>query len=254
MERVKSLIEKLNEQFKNEALLDHLLATVKMLQVELVAQKGVQAKADVLPMISVQTPTVYEKLIPNDNKPAEIKEKPEKKIEVLQIDEAEVEAELEELKKAAIERKKIISKPAAPLLFDPVDDIPTLAYQAHIKDAERKDEVKKELHERLASAGTNESLNDKLKTVKTERSDVLKDQPIKDLRKGVGVNDRFLFIKELFKGDEVMYERSIKTINGFAILPEAEYWIRRELKLKLAWNEQDAVVKQFDQLIKRRFA
>ena len=81
----------------------------------------------------------------------------------------------------------------------------------------------------------------------------MKDAPIKDLRKGIGVNDRFLFIKELFRGDDVMYERSIKTINGFAILPEAEYWIRRELKLKLAWNDQDAVVKQFDQIIKRRF-
>jgi len=30
-----------------------------------------------------------------------------------------------------------------------------------------------------------------------------------------------------------MYERSIKTINGFRILPEAEYWMERELKSSL---------------------
>jgi hypothetical protein len=51
----------------------------------------------------------------------------------------------------------------------------------------------------------------------------------------------------------VMYERSVKTINGFSIFPEAEYWIKRELKLKLGWDEGNPVVKQFDQLIKRRF-
>ena len=34
-----------------------------------------------------------------------------------------------------------------------------------------------------------------------------------------------------------MYERSIKTINGFRILPEAEYWMERELKVKLGWDE-----------------
>ncbi len=34
-----------------------------------------------------------------------------------------------------------------------------------------------------------------------------------------------------------MYERSIKTINAFRILPEAEYWMERELKVKLGWDE-----------------
>ena len=86
-----------------------------------------------------------------------------------------------------------------------------------------------------------------------ELSDSLQELPIKDLRKAIGINDRFLFINELFRGDETMYERSIKTINGFSIYPEAEYWIKRELKLKLGWNEKNEIVKQFDHLVKRRF-
>jgi hypothetical protein len=77
---------------------------------------------------------------------------------------------------------------------------------------------------------------------------------VKDLKKAIGVNDRFLYIKELFRGDEAMYERSIKTINSFSIWPEAEYWIRRELKTKLGWVDSEPVVMQFDQLVKRRFA
>jgi len=79
------------------------------------------------------------------------------------------------------------------------------------------------------------------------------DETVKDLKKAIGVNDRFLFINELFRGDEAMYERSIKTINNFSILAEAEYWIRRELKIKIGWTDADPIVKQFDQLVRRRF-
>ena len=99
-----------------------------------------------------------------------------------------------------------------------------------------------------------ESLNDVLKEERIELSQKLTDAPIKDLKKAIGVNDRFLFINELFRGDESMYERSIKTIQNFSILAEAEYWIRRELKIKIGWMDTHPVVKQFDQLVRRRFA
>jgi hypothetical protein len=83
---------------------------------------------------------------------------------------------------------------------------------------------------------------------------MLTEAPVRDLKKAIGINDRFLFINELFRGDEAMYERSIKTINNFAIFPEAQYWIQRELKVKIGWSDADPVVKQFDQLVKRRFS
>ena len=51
-----------------------------------------------------------------------------------------------------------------------------------------------------------------------------------------------------------MYERSIKTINGFRIFAEAEYWIERELKVKLGWEEDKPATRHFYQLVKRRFS
>jgi hypothetical protein len=51
-----------------------------------------------------------------------------------------------------------------------------------------------------------------------------------------------------------MYERSIKTINGFNIYAEAEYWIIRELKVKLGWPNEHKTAQHFDQLVKRRFS
>jgi len=103
-------------------------------------------------------------------------------------------------------------------------------------------------------ADKRESLNDRLKQEKTEVVHTLKDAPIKDLKRGIGINDRFTFVNELFRGDEAMYERSIKTINGFHILSEAEYWINRELKFKLGWNDNKEIVQHFYQLVRRRFS
>ena len=146
--------------------------------------------------------------------------------------------------------QKISVQSRPQLLFDPIEDdedIPTLAHQR-----QNKKTITKEINE-LAKKEEG-SINEMLKENKTELSEILNDASIKDLRKAIGINDRFLFIKELFRGDEVMYERSIKTINSFSILPEAEYWIRRELKVKLGWLDSQDTVKQFDQLVRRRFS
>ncbi|OLY92091.1 hypothetical protein SAMN05444008_106120 [Cnuella takakiae] len=130
------------------------------------------------------------------------------------------------------------------LHFDMPEEAPTLTQQFS--------QQPKELHELIGQKG--ESLNDRLKQDRPELGNKLKETPIRDLRKAIGLNDKFLFIKELFRGDEAMYERSIKTINNFHILPEAEYWISRELKVKLGWDDSSDAAQSFYQLVKRRFA
>lgn len=112
--------------------------------------------------------------------------------------------------------------------------------------------VSRELNDVIGSTGS--SLNDKLKAEVLDLASTLNDGPVRDLKKAIGVNDRYVFISQLFRGDEVMYERSIKTINGFRILPEAEYWMERELKVKLGWDETRDVTRQFYQLVRRRFS
>lgn len=132
-----------------------------------------------------------------------------------------------------------------PWSLDPVLEIPTLAHQ---------EKTVYELNDSMINEGTLASINDKLKQNKSEMASVLQDTPIRDLKKAISINDRHRFIHELFRDDENMYERSIKTINGFHILAEAEYWIQRELKLKLGWDINLELVKTFDHLVKRRFS
>lgn len=240
MERVETLIKKLQEQFTANATAEQLLLTVQMLQAELACLK----KDGILQNntnISVDIPQTILPPVPA----APVTE--EKIVEVLQVDEAEIEAELEEIKRnaEAVQKMSVHNKPA--ILFD--DDehpIPTLAQ--HIPATVP---VKKEINDAAADNGA--SLNDKLKQSKIDLGDTLTDAPVRDLKKAIGINDRFLYINELFRGDESMYERSIKTINGFSILPEAEYWIQRELKVKLGWSDGNETVQQFVLLVRRRF-
>ena len=245
MERVETLLQKLQEQFKKGDSPQKLLLTVQMLQHEL-AHLQAAAPANGKEVVSVSMPVNA-----NLQKPEIIEEAPppaeeEKTVEVLQVDEAEIEAELEEIKRNAAVIQQISSNSKPQLLFDDNnDDIPTLPPKKTVVE-------KKEINDQVAEEKA--SLNDTLKTATAEVSHKLTDAPVKDLKKAIGVNDRFLFMNELFRGDEAMYERSIKTINGFSIYPEAEYWIRRELKTKLGWKDSDETLKQFDQLVKRRFS
>ncbi|MEO5782129.1 MAG: hypothetical protein ABIQ07_02600 [Ginsengibacter sp.] len=244
MERVRTLIEKLQQQLADNAPADSLLLTVQMLQVELLNQKSNGASissgkvAVVMPAANnnyLEQPGVKQKEIPQE----------EKIIEVLQVDEKEIEEELEEIKRNAEAKNQMSIHTNPVLMFDPIEDVPTLTHQPPLANKQ------KEINETSARP---ESLNERLKQSKFELSDMLTEAPVRDLKKAIGVNDRFLFINELFRGDEAMYERSIKTINNFSIFPEAQYWIERELKVKIGWKESDPIVKQFDQLVKRRFS
>jgi hypothetical protein len=176
----------------------------------------------------------------------------EKTVEVLQVDEAEIEAELEEIKRNAEAMQQISVHNKPHIVFEPEEEIPTLTHQTEYKPKTENAVTGKEINE--TSAANHASVNEKLKQSIIDLGDTLTEAPIRDLRKAIGVNDRYLFINELFRGDEVAYERSIKTINSFSIFAEAEYWIQRELKVKNGWDAGNEMVAQFYQLVKRRFA
>ena len=246
MERVETLCNLLSEKLQKKAGVAELLTTVKMIESELLhLQKITPPTHNTASTTAIH---IAKQITP------EIKDEPvedEKIVEVLQIDEAEMEAELEEIKRNVDDRTKLSHQNKPPVLFDAIDDVPTLAGRQNATATPFAGV--KEVHEMLPT-NNNVSLNDRLKQNSSELSDTLQDTPVKDLRKAIGINDRFKFLNELFRGDDAMYERSIKTINSYAIYPEAEYWIRRELKLKLGWDDKNETVRQFDQLVRRRFS
>lgn len=249
MERVETLLKKLQDQFAQNAPADQMLLTVQMLQAELLHLQAHHALNDAPVIVTVSnmipvlkaSPAIEPGPLPN-----------EKTVEILQVDEAEIEAELEEIKRNAETMQQISVQNKPHIIFEPEEDIPTLIHQQDFKPVPEKEELLKEIND--AVSNNHASINEKLKQSKIDLGDTLTEVPIRDLRKAIGVNDRFLFINELFRGDEVTYERSIKTINSFTIFAEAEYWIQRELKVKNGWDSSNEMVAQFFQLVKRRFS
>jgi hypothetical protein len=249
MERVETLLQKLSEQFKEGANSSQLLLTVQMLQQELHHLQ--QQEANNPTSVNVHVAAASWAVHP-DNTKSFTKREEEKIIEILQVDEADIEAELEEIKRKAESVKRMSMQSRTQTIFEMMeDDVPTLVHQQVQNKKKATDKI---IAEAINKQEEVASLNDSLKKENIELSAVLSESPIKDLRKAIGINDRFVYINELFRGDETMYERSIKTINSFSIWPEAEYWIRRELKVKLGWQDSYVLVKQFDQLVKRRFS
>ena len=216
MERIQSLINRLQEQLNQQKNAAQMLGTIQLLQAELMLLASHSNKTLGTSKVSV--------LMPSSPR--------------FMIQEKEVEATATSYPKVKLKPKP---QSQIDLHFDPLNEIPTLSNQQFSKEV--NESVTKE-----------ESLNDRLKEEKKEVMQVLKDSPIKDLRKAIGVNDQFVFINELFRGDEAMYERCIKTINSFNIYPEAEYWMNRELIVKLGWDGNSESVIHFYQLVKRRFS
>lgn len=226
MERAGTLINKLKEQFDQQAGAEKMAVTAQLLLSEL--QKN-GTRHSVGANVSVVLPKVS--------------------IAVTHVVEEKVAA----LVPAATVSAEPINNES---YFDVAAAIPTLAHQPHevSETPVTKNEQKEHFEFNTMLAQGSESLNDRLKENRVEVVTTLQGSPIRDLKKAIGINDRFLFVNDLFRGDENMYERSLKTINGFSIYPEAEYWIQRELKVKLGWPEDSESVKLFDQLIRRRFS
>jgi len=221
MERIQALINRLQEQVKQNADVAQMQMTVQLLQSEINQLQRSSTRTLGTSKVAVVLPTPV-------------------RVAPVAVPVVEKEPELEPAV-ISTPRSKQKNNGQLDMHFDPMNEIPTFSQH----------NIGKEINE---AVGQQESLNDRLKENRTELMHALKDTPIKDLRKGIGINDRFVFINELFRGDEPMYERSIKTINSFNIYQEAEYWMNRELKIKLGWDDTREIVKHFYQLVKRRFA
>lgn len=73
---------------------------------------------------------------------------------------------------------------------------------------------------------------------------------IDDIRKAIGLNDKFLMIRDLFGGDEQKYEDTIDTLNEFEDLDECMIYIVENFR----WNPDSEGAKLLVSLIERKLA
>ena len=262
MEKITALIDKLQELKNKDAALSDLAYYTQLLYAELMCAKGSleREKPSVRKKVAVIMPGYQSRATVNEAPAAEAEEGPkmeehlisqEQKINIEKppVKEEKVEETVSprpfNVTREAIEKESPVPKtlfdaPAQPVYHAPRPPAPLLNMNG------------KELNEVIAD--NKPSLNDRLKSENVELAVRINGTTqVKDLTKAIDINDKFLFINELFRGDRNMYDRSIKTINECSDLVSAEYWIERELKIKLGWQERDNTVQQFYQLVKKRF-
>ena len=73
---------------------------------------------------------------------------------------------------------------------------------------------------------------------------------ISDLRKAIGINDKFLMVRDLFNGDNDRYEATIETLNEFEDLDECMIYIVENF----AWNPDSEGAKLLISLLERKLS
>jgi hypothetical protein len=93
------------------------------------------------------------------------------------------------------------------------------------------------------------SLNDKLQKEQTTLADQLNNKRVANLKDSLTINQRFMFVNDLFDGDTVAFGNMLDQIEGCASYQEALAVIEQQSKGDM---DSDAV-KEFVNLISRRF-
>lgn len=124
--------------------------------------------------------------------------------------------------------------------------------QTSLIDAIAEESHHEELDEALEERAHN--LNDKwaqdLESAQTVASK-LKAQPVNDLKKAIGLNQKFRFINELFGGEIEKYEQAILQLNNAESKVKALERIA-VLQKELEWDEASKTTLQMYELIERR--
>jgi hypothetical protein len=114
------------------------------------------------------------------------------------------------------------------------------------KAAEQKNEDAKPL-----------TINQRMSAMRSEQSKTtepaLAQPPLTDLKSAITLNDKLLFIRELFNGYNLAYSEAIDLLNRFTNFEEAERFLKANYASKNNWESKQPAADKFYALIRRRY-
>lgn len=99
---------------------------------------------------------------------------------------------------------------------------------------------------------TTETLGEKMMGEDFSLAAKLQQNPVHDLKSAIGINDKFLFVNELFGGSMEKYNKSIENLNDLKTLNGAMIYMN-ELKVELQWNSSNEAYQRLKDLVSRKF-
>jgi hypothetical protein len=103
-------------------------------------------------------------------------------------------------------------------------------------------------------AGTVQSLNDRFNPSVPDLSDRLQQLRQDSLRSAMGINDRYIFLETLFKGDAHSFDTMMGLLDHAKTVKEAELIAAQYIRNVQDNLEQAAVVEKFYDLLRSRFS
>ena len=99
---------------------------------------------------------------------------------------------------------------------------------------------------------TSETLGEKMMHEDHSLAAKLQQNPHGDLKSAIGINDKFLFVNELFGGSMEKYNKSIDNLNDLKTLNGAMIYLN-ELKIELQWNSSNEAYQKLKDLVSHKF-
>jgi hypothetical protein len=79
-------------------------------------------------------------------------------------------------------------------------------------------------------------------------------QPITDLKQAITLNDKLLYIKDLFNGYNLAYSEALDILNRFNSYDEAENFLKTSYAAKNNWDAKPATAEKLFALLRRRYS
>jgi hypothetical protein len=78
--------------------------------------------------------------------------------------------------------------------------------------------------------------------------------PITDLKSAIILNDKLLYVKELFNGYSLAYSEAIEILNRLTSFDEARHFLSSNYVTKNNWAEKPATTEKFYSVLRRRYS
>jgi hypothetical protein len=79
-------------------------------------------------------------------------------------------------------------------------------------------------------------------------------QPISDLKAAINMNDKLLYVKDLFNGYSLAYSEAIEILNRFSSFDEADTFLKKNYVAKNNWDSKPETTDKFYTILRRRYA
>lgn len=89
---------------------------------------------------------------------------------------------------------------------------------------------------------------------KTSKSEQISIKPISDIKLAITLNDKLLYVKDLFNGYNLAYSEAIEILNRFTTFEEAQRFLKTNYVTKNNWESKQTTADKFYALLKRRYA